>query len=352
MIRNMHELQVLVANGWTDWAKLGDVNAVTWDELILFNYTNACQFKPLSAWNWFERNARGLILNRETGEIVARPFRKFANYGQEMPKQGTRIVEVTEKIDGSLGILYWKDGDGWRIATRGSFSGDQAVWATDFFRRNWNWTPAYSDYTLLFEIVYPANRVVVNYGDLEELVLIGARHKEHGHEMYYQELKAIASKHGFMQPRTYDFSDWTQILEAAEALSANEEGWVIRTSDNERYKVKGDAYKIAHKLMTGVSYSRVLDAVEIGRYEWLIEGVPDEFLTEVRGWKDQIDGEASWIEDVALSYFRDAPKDDRKTFALWCQQNTTPTVRPMLFALLDGKDIKPLIYKSMKKGRI
>lgn len=350
-IETIEQLQEMVRAGESDWKQYGDVAATYHDGMVLFNYTQAAQFSR--RWNWFEQNARGLILDATTGDIIARPFRKFFNYGEQMPSEDAKIVEVTEKMDGSLGILYWKDGEGWRIATRGSFTSDQARWATDFFNRNWNFPPTYSEYTLLFEIIYPANRVVVNYGDLEDLVLIGARRRFDGHEMSYQELKGVAARYHFVLPKTYDFSDWTQILSAAEALSANEEGWVIRTSDNERYKVKGDAYKLAHRIMTGVTFRRVLEAVMSGDFERMIEGVPDEFLVHVRKWRDIIEQTVASITDDCNRAFSDFGEvTDRKAYALWVQSMIVRDRQSYMFARLDGKDLRPLILKTAFRNRV
>lgn len=44
-----------------------------------------------------------------------------------------------------------------------------------------------------------------------------------------------------------------------------------------------------------------------------------------------------------------APQTDRKTFALWVRQNH-PDDEPYLFALLDGRDITPLVYRMAFKG--
>src|SRR5579871_6918930 len=117
-IHSIEDIKTHIQNGETDWKQYGEVMAVRQHDLILFNYSQMAQFS--SRWNWFELNSRGLIFNATTGEVVARPFRKFFNYGERLPLPGTSMVEVTEKVDGSLGILYREDGD-YKIATRGSF---------------------------------------------------------------------------------------------------------------------------------------------------------------------------------------------------------------------------------------
>src|SRR5689334_14744679 len=91
--------------------------------LTILNYTERCQYER-GLWNDVTLACRGLIFNDQR-EVVARPFRKFFNYGQsEAPTfELTEPCEATDKIDGSLGILYRAD-DGWSIATRGSFDGE------------------------------------------------------------------------------------------------------------------------------------------------------------------------------------------------------------------------------------
>src|SRR5689334_6486551 len=124
MIESIADLQAVLLAGETDWKQYGEVNVSFHGDLILFNYSQMAQFQR--RWNWFERNSRGLILNVKTGEVVARPFAKFFNYGEEMPADDNEIVSITEKMDGSLGILYREDGQ-FKIATRGSFISDQAI---------------------------------------------------------------------------------------------------------------------------------------------------------------------------------------------------------------------------------
>jgi RNA ligase len=139
--------------------------------LVLYNYTQECQFGK--KWDDVTRMCRGLIVHKETNEIIARPFSKFFNYeehvanGDAMPNE---IPYVYEKVDGSLGILYWFNGLPF-IATRGSFSSDQAIWATQKIREK-DLSFVDKRYTYLFEIVYPENRIVVSYGDMKDLVFL------------------------------------------------------------------------------------------------------------------------------------------------------------------------------------
>ena len=162
-------------------------------DVRIFNYTQRCQFEKL--WDDVTMQCRGLIMNIKTGEILARPFKKFYNYGEyvnnnwPIPKE---IPIVTKKYDGSLGILYWLDGIPW-IATRGAFMSDQAIWATKWFRDRAFFEEYDKDCTYLFEILAFWNRIVVQY-KYEGLILL-AVNKTNGTEEYdIRDSKWILSK--------------------------------------------------------------------------------------------------------------------------------------------------------------
>ena len=84
-------------------------------------------------------------------------------------------VEVTDKHDGSLGILYPAPDGRNAVATRGAFESAQALHASELYRREYEraWRPE-SGWTYLWEIVYPANRIVRCYGTIDDLYLLGA----------------------------------------------------------------------------------------------------------------------------------------------------------------------------------
>ena len=103
-------------------------------DLIIWNYKNSCQFD--NAWDEYTTMARGLITDLE-GNIVARPFKKFFNIntfeGTKIEELPAEIPEITEKLDGSLGILY-PDNENYAISTRGNFNSEQAEFATKLIK--------------------------------------------------------------------------------------------------------------------------------------------------------------------------------------------------------------------------
>lgn len=342
MIQSVEDIQTLVKRGFSDWKQHGDVNVIANADLLIFNYTQAAQFT--ASWNPFELVSRGLILNARSGEIVARPFDKFFNWLEGGRKSSGHIVTVTEKVDGSLGILY-RTPEGYRIATRGSFTGKQALWATQFLHDHFDLIGLPPELTLLFAIVYPENRIVVNYHEREDLVLLAARNRFTGAYLpFFPDVYSLGDRYGFTLPRVFPFNNLTEIITSTDTLSVEEEGYVVEFSDSSRFKFKGDRYLELQKLLTSLTFKHVLEAMQNQTISQILGTVPDEFLGEVRGWIDQIQTTFERTVAAVTAAFTQAPKDSRKAFALWVQTNQAD-LAPFLFTMLDQRDIRPLIFK-------
>lgn len=336
-ITSMKELSVLVRSGFTEWGALGDVMVKRKDGLILFNYSPKAQYED--RWNWFERNSRGLILDEKTGAVVARPFEKFFNWMERARFTLAPVKTVWEKLDGSLGICYRWNGE-WRVATRGSFDSPQAQWATEWVRRNQSLLqPPYESPTVLFEIIYPENRVVVDYGERAECVLLAVRDNVSGTYSY------PSASSPYPTPKHYDISDPTELTKLCQKLDANSEGFVAEFADGQRFKFKGEEYKKLHRLISGLSFKYAVEVVQAGTVEQARGAVPDEFLSEFNGWVEDIQDLVEVKTHNVEVMFERAPKEDRKTFALWAKQYC-PELMHYLFAKLDGRDYLPLIYRQ------
>ena len=90
--------------------------------LTIWNYNEKVQYENL--WDDITLMCRGLVTD-DNGNVVARPFKKFFNLS-EQKHSATEKFDVYDKLDGSLGIFFYYNG-GWIMATRGSFTSDQAV---------------------------------------------------------------------------------------------------------------------------------------------------------------------------------------------------------------------------------
>lgn len=347
-ITGIEDIQQLVESGFTRWSDYGDVKAVYQGDLVLLSYTDKAQHA--GRWNAFERMCRGLILNKH-GMIVARPFDKFFNWGERGATTDAPITHVFEKVDGSLGISYFQSGVA-HIATRGQFAdGVHAKVATRMLHEQYPFFARALPYdtTALFEIVYPDNRVVVDYHGARRLTLLALRRNRTGEYREWGEVKEFAKYLGMPTPREYGYQDIRAVQESARGLSVNEEGYVVLCADGQRFKVKGDAYLAAHRMMEHASYGHVVRAIREGTYDSMLAALP-HYHRQVTTWKLEIDAEIEALTQRTLRAYRDAPKDTQKAFALWVQYHHTE-LAPYLFAHHDGKPIKPIMLRAIAKKK-
>lgn len=271
---------------------LGSIKVVQYDDLLLFNYTALCPYER--RWNAVERVSRGLIIDL-SGNIIARPFPKFFNIGEMEETKFKNLpetaFEVSDKMDGSLGILYWY-GDEPRIATRGSFTSEQAVWATAFLQEEcYDLRDLRRGFTYLFEIIYPENRIVVNYGDHKGLCLIGIKAIHTGEDLSSDVfLREVAHKHGFDYLRfKHEVKSLRDLYEYAKQCSdQNCEGWVVKFANNLRVKFKTDEYMRLHRIVTKMTPQLILEAMIDGSYQSVIANIPDEFYAEADSYYETI----------------------------------------------------------------
>jgi RNA ligase len=311
-------------------------------DLFILNYTEKVQYENL--WDDFLLQARGLVVNSK-GNIVARPFRKFFNI-EEGKHTPTSKFEVYEKMDGSLIILFWYDG-GWVVATRGSFTSEQAVAASKIFfdKLEHNFSIGI---TYLFEFTAGWNRIVVDYGDEDNLTLLGAIRTDDGTEAIYKTLKLIARGANCDVVKRYDgISDYSTLKGMVED---NHEGFVVRFSNGDRMKVKGEEYIRLHRVMTNLSTTAVWEVLANGgSMDTLLKDVPDEFYDKIKEYEISLISKFIEIREDAISKCaRIAVKvtdGDRKAFAELANKYQYPG---LLFLLLDGKDINQSIWKILK----
>ena len=314
--------------------------------LSILNYTEKSVYERV--WNDVTRQCRGLIVD-DDGIVVARPWAKFFNYGEHPEGSldlGARVA-VTDKWDGSLGILYPSPEGGYAVATRGSFTSEQAIHATKLWQERYaETTEVDENHTWLFEIIYPGNRIVCDYGDMDELVLLG------GVEM----LTGRPIRPGFFVydgPKTKTFAYDT----LADALAAQPrpgaEGLVVRFPDNDHLmiKLKQDDYVALHRIVTGLNARVVWEQLGDGKsVADICEPLPDELHDWVKNLAAELSGkalatlaEAREEHEAILAGLPDGWT--RKEYAAVAGRSSN---RAWLFLLLDGKDPSPKIWRTLR----
>ena len=312
-------------------------------DLFIYNYTQKVQYE--AKWDEVTTMTRGLVLDIE-GNIIARPLPKFFNTDQVGGMPSNQIIEqgfeVYEKLDGSLGIMFYWDNQ-WNIATRGSFASEQAIFASD------NLMPIYADFikdfdtrlTYIMEIIYPSNRIVVDYADSQRLVLLGVIDTVSGQEI---DIRTVNYPD---KAKLYDgLADFDQIKSLE---NHHEEGFVIRFRNGHRAKFKFSEYKRLHKILTNVTNRTVWEYLREGReFDELLERVPDEFYTWLKSTKlnlqTQYQQKITQLEGIIQGLDKSA---DRKSLAKVIA-TSYPKDAKYLFGLIDGRDITDQIWRDLK----
>jgi RNA ligase len=313
--------------------------------LSIYNYSRTCQYDRL--WDDVTLNCRGLVVDTNDN-IVAKPFPKFFNMEElsdtQIPKES---FEVFEKMDGSLGIFFYYDGE-WHMATRGSFTSEQAIKGMEIAKRERLDRKCVPGFTYLFEIIYPENRIVVDYGNDERLVLLSIVNPE-GNEIPYEEIQMD----GWDIVNRYDgVSDYTKLKEM---ISNDAEGYVIRFRNGMRMKIKGDEYVRLHRILTNFSTKDIWELLKNGEpLEPFLDRVPDEFDAWVKEVVKDLQNEFDTIKNKIEIEFRELI--DKKEFADKIADNPN---RSLLFKRLDSyspqfdemiwKLLKPKYEKPFKK---
>jgi len=318
--------------------------------LIIWNYSPLVQYEKL--WTPLLMMCRGLVTDFD-GNIKARSFPKFFNYEEHKPEEiPNEDYIVYEKMDGSLGILFNYENE-WIMATRGSFTSQQAIKGKEILNKH-DISPLRKDNTYLFEIIYPENRIVVDYGNEEKLVVLGVIHTETGDEVPHNALYTMSGL-GFEIVTTYKtWGEGYDLLK--EEISKDKEGYVIRFQNGFRMKIKGDEYCRLHKILTNFSTTDIWELMRTKEsFDKFLEKVPDEFYDWVKSVQTDLTNKYNDIKERAEKFVNDY-KDgcfpsqlplDKKYFASLVMQQQIE-LRPVMFAMYDNKSFDHIIWKMIK----
>lgn len=339
-------LEQYVEDGWVSKRKHPDY------DLYIYNYTPQCAFAR--KWDDITINCRGLILDDDL-DIVARPYRKFFNWDDPAGIQLDLDAEVTvvDKLDGSLGILYsWYDENKDcvidSIATRGSFESEQAKLATKIWNDKYCQITPPAQFTFLYEICGPSNRIVLFYPE-NDLVLLGAVHTQLGYYISPNDAAGYLEWPGEVA-ETFEYKTLKEALLADPRPNA--EGYVIRIN-NDMAKVKQEDYLALHKIVTNLNERTVWQALKDGqKVDDFVTPLPDEFQKWALGIIKDLDIKfekrySELVQDYkhVMNFLELDGRDSRKDFAMYVKDKPH---KAFLFALLDKKPISNMIWDEIR----
>lgn len=309
-------------------------------DIYIYNYTKKAQFEKV--WNEFTLACRGLITDAE-GNVLYRPFEKFFNLEEHKGEIPDTKFSVYEKLDGSLGILYKIDGVP-HIATRGSFKSEQAIHATEILQRKYKDVNFDDRFTYLFEIIYPENRIVVDYLNMDDLVLLAILDTKTG------ERQRTPRTFPMKRAKYYKVKDYKALMEKPRE---NFEGFVVEWRNGLRLKMKYEEYKRLHWLVSSVNSKTIWELLRDGSdIQKLCDHVPDEFYEWVKYTAQSIENNHAYILLQASEEFRlyhlHRKTDSRKEAAEFFVPSP---YKSLLFKWLDQQPIDDVIWKMVEPER-
>lgn len=310
----------------------------------LVNYKYSPVAAALRKWNDNTVRARGLVVN-EDNRIVARGFNKFFNLG-EVESFGVNVDLnekglIMDKLDGSLGLAY-KIGDTWRVSTAGSLVSDQAIHATRIMNERYADTPYIPGKTMLVEIIYPENRIVTDYGDADDLYLIGGA-DVNGHWISPEDFE-------FSGPKVEHYRGTIgDVLNTADPEDGTE-GFVIRLDSGLMVKVKHPKYLQLHRAKFLFSEKKVWEALKDGSFTEMLAILPDEFHDEAKSMKKNLENKFKEVVDEVDDFVSKVPDGERRDRAIWINENVdNAAIRSLvMMKAVAGNDITPKVWDRIK----
>lgn len=364
--------------------------------LVLANAGPAL-FTPQESHQLF---AKGIVYRRDPFEVVSLPLVKIYNLGERdvsvtdlagLGNEPGARLHFLRKFDGTM-IQRFQVEDRVYFTTRGMIEGGPAIGVQDEDAlertRQFDFLgtarrlasmrypalceprPEFEGVTLVFEFIHPETRIITNYGERQDLILLTCFDRREWRYRTYAEVKDLAVKHALtvvdeLIPAGNTLDEQIDTLLASIA-GTDQEGTVIAIERGHRVvyrvKVKSPDYLRVLKLVVTCTYARTVEMIE-GHPEWMSwsdmeqhlrglgrEQVPEEVLDFYRehydthaGYLVNCRGLQVWAQNYAEKILAEIrtemgespdPRLLRKTYAA---QVVKLPLRALLFAAFDGR---------------
>ena len=292
------------------------------------------------------RYSRGTVLEDKTWKLVAMPFVRFFNYG-ENEEEGKRFnwgnCSATTKEDGSLMIVYYYANE-WHLNTSGSFGFGimgftNKTWRDYFwevFNKSASTKDLDEDKTYIFELCSLDNQVVRLYKEPQVFFLSATTN---GEEMTMEQVAELPVAKKIQRPTAHSFKNIEEVLSflsKMEEIDKTFEGVVIRDCNNIRFKIKSRCYLALHHLCNNGAIANPKHLVA-----FVLAGEGDELIATFPYLKDRFNDVKALLDNsfATLQSVWEANRgvENQKDFALRIVK-VTP-FNGLLFTLRKAKGI-------------
>jgi len=337
------------------------------------------------------------ILNKEDWDnvclrnlqVLGWPMNRFYNAGDAAAAPidwSDPKLRVYEKLDGTMIVLYWDQlHDQWHAATRSVSEADLPVRCDDISVGNKTfsdlfWEAYYAttdevckrdnlipvpdtleefiekvkeylprEYTYVFELTGPHNRVVVRY-DKPKVTLLAMRRTDTGEELVIEDW---AQAH-MEVPKAWPINNLAALTAFVDAANPWQlEGAVVIDSQFRRLKVKNEMWVLSSRARDMVTTSRrsALECIILGKDDDIIQLLPDNLVSYLQRLR------TAYVEycrsiDVNVSLYKLAAEGSRKLFAQ--QVIASGDWTPPYFNLWEGRapNAHAWINGACEKGKL
>lgn len=311
------------------------------DSRVILNYSqiNSPKKDPVV------KECRGLVLDRNTYRVIARAFPRFYNLG-ECPDTESRFdwrsCSTTEKVDGSLILVYFYNGE-WRVNTRNSFGSgyinDSTVTWEGLVRSilgdKINYL--YTDLCYVFELCSPYNKIVRLYNQSQLFLLsVFAYGDTSAFELPRKDIETYANILGLNLVHHYPLNSLDAVTNYIDAVQQNDktfEGFVLRDNNNERIKVKSPTYVALHHLRGEgnnlFSPKYLLPIVMAGEIEEVLTYFPE-------------------VRDSLLAVKEKVDKEKEVLLNLWGQVKDIENQKEFALSVVGKSKLSSLLFQARK----
>jgi hypothetical protein len=364
--------------------------------LVLAN-AGAALFTPQEQHQLF---AKGIVYRREPLEVVSLPLVKIYNLGERdvsvadltgLSDAPSARLHFLRKIDGTMIQRFQFDGHVY-FTTRGMIEGGPSVGVQDedapAGSRQFDFLgtarklaeqrypalcesrPELEGLTLVFEFIHPETRIITNYGERQDLILLACFDRREWRYRTFTEIKALATAHALtvvdeLNPPGNSLAEQIDTLLTSIA-GTDQEGTVIAIEHEHRVvyrvKVKSPDYLRVLKLVVTCTYSKTVEMME-AHPEWTgwpdmelhlrglgREQVPEEVLEFYKehydthaGYLSDCERLRNWAQNLAERVLTEVraetsePQERRLLRKAFAARAIKLPLSPLLFSAFDGR---------------
>lgn len=317
-----------------------------YDEMLLIRYGNDADVfggeidmtpdEFWTAYDGFYMECRSVVIDIKNDCLILTPFRKFRNLNEceetsfeniSQRIKNAKCVEFSEKLDGSMQSARWYDG---RIVMAGSMALNPAdSWRLADGRRmleeNENYINMLKDFpneTFVFEYISQKDAHVVKYSKEQEgLYLIGIREVITGTERPYCIVHSFAKAFNIPTAMIFDKTLDEVVSELDDKKSSEAEGFVLNI-DGFKVKIKYNDYVNMHKVLSSISsINLIIKSIADDNFDDVLAKIPNAYKDRVLKIAGYVFKYIKDTEDIICNYYSSAPKDNKKDFMIWVDNN-------------------------------